>query len=78
MVSLPLQRYREMEHSRSFEMAMMHGSAPHRFVQIRRSQLLYDGFDRLNTLGEGLKGRVRVSFVDQHGAPEAGVVSCVL
>ena len=49
----------------------------HRFVSIRRSQLLFDGFDRLNSLGEGLKGRVRVQFLNEHGVPEAGVVGWV-
>lgn len=44
-----------------------------RFVPIRRDQLLYDGFDQLNALGEGLKGRVRVQFIDPHGMVEAGV-----
>jgi len=35
----------------------------------------YDGYDSLHKLGEGLKGRVRVQFIDEHGEPEAGVVS---
>ena len=37
--------------------------------------LQYDGYDNLHRLGEGLKGRVRVQFIDEHGEPEAGVVS---
>lgn len=45
-----------------------------RFVQIRRDRLLFDGFDNLNVLGERLRGRVRITFIDAYGAPEAGVV----
>uniref|UniRef100_A0A6S8NUX6 HECT-type E3 ubiquitin transferase n=1 Tax=Dunaliella tertiolecta TaxID=3047 RepID=A0A6S8NUX6_DUNTE len=44
-----------------------------RFVHIRRQNLLYDGYDSLHKLGDGLKGRVRVQFIDEHGEPEAGV-----
>eukprot|EP00983_Pelagomonas_calceolata_P040822 1137796-Pelagomonas_calceolata.AAC.3 len=68
-----------------------------RFVHIRRQNLLYDsynnlhklgngldcrvrydGYDSLHKLGDGLKGRVRVQFIDEHGEPEAGVVSASL
>jgi hypothetical protein len=42
-------------------------------VSIRRNRLLVDGFDKLNGLGPLLKGRVRISFIDEHGLPEAGV-----
>eukprot|EP00955_Chlamydomonas_euryale_P001670 18801-Chlamydomonas_euryale.AAC.3 len=38
-----------------------------RFVVIRRDHLLDDGFDRLAPLGESLKGRVRVQFINEHG-----------
>ncbi|CAD7703489.1 unnamed protein product [Ostreobium quekettii] len=44
-----------------------------KFVTIRRSQLLYDGFNQLNSLGASLKSRVRIQFIDEHGLPEAGV-----
>ena len=37
-------------------------------------RLLDDGFSGLSALGDGLKGRVRVQFIDEHGAAEAGVV----
>ncbi|KAG1656674.1 hypothetical protein FOA52_016018 [Chlamydomonas sp. UWO 241] len=44
-----------------------------RFVTIRRDHLLDDGFDRLAPLGDALKGRVRVQFINEHGEQEAGV-----
>ena len=48
-------------------------SLPHLITLVR---LLADGFDGLSPLGgEGLKGRVRVQFVDEYGNAEAGVVS---
>ncbi|KAH6590315.1 hypothetical protein BASA61_005310 [Batrachochytrium salamandrivorans] len=40
---------------------------------IRRSSVFEDGFEYLNSLGPTLKGRVSVSFVDEHGLPEAGI-----
>jgi hypothetical protein len=42
-------------------------------VTIRRRSLLADGFQRLNPLGPRLKGRVKISFVDHTGLPEAGI-----
>jgi hypothetical protein len=53
-------------------MALM-GFSPQRFVTIRREKLLSDGFAQLNRLGDGLKGRVRIQFVNEHGIEEAGV-----
>lgn len=44
-----------------------------KFVTVRRSQLLYDGFSQLNGRGRSLKSRVRIQFIDKHGLPEAGV-----
>ena len=43
-----------------------------RFVPIRRTHILFDGFDQLSKLGEGLRGRVRVQMINQHGEAEAG------
>ena len=40
-------------------------------------RLLGDGFDGLAPLGDALKGRIRVQFIDEHGAAEAGVVGVV-
>ena len=40
---------------------------------IRRSHLLEDGFAALHGLGEKLKGRLSIEFVDATGAPEPGV-----
>ena len=42
---------------------------------VRTPAVQYDGYDSLHKLGDGLKGRVRVQFIDEHGEPEAGVVS---
>ncbi len=40
-----------------------------RFVTIRRDRLLQDGFERLNQVGvERLRGRVRIQYIDEHGA----------
>jgi len=46
---------------------------PNTFFSIRRDHIVEDGFDALNSLGEGLKRRVRVQFVNQFGEAEAGV-----
>lgn len=34
---------------------------------------LQDGFEQLNKLGEGLKSRIQIRFIDQHGMEEAGI-----
>lgn len=34
---------------------------------------LQDGFEQLNKLQEGLKSRVQIRFIDQHGMEEAGI-----
>lgn len=74
---MPVQEYRSQEESRFLEMGMLEAGLGNRFVPIRRDSLLFDGFDRLNAMGERLKGRVRIAFIDAHGVPEAGVVSSV-
>ncbi|KXZ44858.1 hypothetical protein GPECTOR_61g811 [Gonium pectorale] len=74
MVGKEREEYRAQEDSRFMEAAMLGGGGPgNRFVPIRRDQLLFDGFDRLNGMGERLRGRVRIMFIDAHGQPEAGV-----
>ncbi|GLC57434.1 hypothetical protein PLESTB_001224100 [Pleodorina starrii] len=70
MVAKERQDYLSQEENRFLEMGALDGN---RFVQIRRDRLLFDGFDNLNSLGERLRGRVRIMFIDAHGAPEAGV-----
>lgn len=40
---------------------------------IRRTHLLEDGFTALHPLGDKLKGRLAIEFVDESGAREAGV-----
>lgn len=66
----------QVEHDRNKHRALS-GDAfmndGNRFITIRRSQLLYDGFNHLNGLGEELKSRVRIRFIDEHGLTEAGV-----
>jgi HECT-domain (ubiquitin-transferase) len=42
-------------------------------VRIRRSHIIEDGFKSLSSIGARLKGRVLVSFVDEHGINEAGI-----
>ncbi|KAG2447722.1 hypothetical protein HYH02_007182 [Chlamydomonas schloesseri] len=73
MVGKEREEYRAQEDSRFLEMGMLEAGLGNRFVPIRRDQLLFDGFDRLNSLGERLRGRVRIMFIDAHGQPEAGV-----
>eukprot|EP00891_Asterochloris_glomerata_P001416 jgi/Astpho2/1416/fgenesh1_pm.00025_%23_13_t len=46
---------------------------PNVFVTIRRASLLQDGFDQLNKLGQDLKSRIRIQFINEHGIEEAGV-----
>ena len=36
-------------------------------------RLLQDGFDQLNKLGQDLKSRIRIQFINEHGIEEAGV-----
>ncbi|GIL56261.1 hypothetical protein Vafri_11597 [Volvox africanus] len=73
MVGKERQEYREQEENRTLEMSALEGLLGNRFVHIRRDRLLFDGFDNLNSLGDRLRGRVRIAFIDAHGAPEAGV-----
>ncbi|GAX14218.1 ubiquitin-protein ligase E3 C [Fistulifera solaris] len=42
-------------------------------VSIRRDRLYSDSMETLNKLGSRLRRRVQVSFVNQHGAAEAGI-----
>ena len=42
-------------------------------VRIRRAALYKDSMQLLNDLGPRLKHQVQVSFVNQHGAEEAGI-----
>jgi ubiquitin-protein ligase E3 C len=42
-------------------------------VMIRRSALYQDSLEKLNALGGKLKNRVQVTFINQHGAEEAGI-----
>jgi ubiquitin-protein ligase E3 C len=42
-------------------------------VEIRRDALYSDSKEQLSRLGNRLKRRVQVTFINQHGAPEAGI-----
>lgn len=42
-------------------------------IAIRRDHLVEDGFTQLNPLGAKLKSGINVSFVNEHGLPEAGL-----
>lgn len=42
-------------------------------ISIHRDMLYEDSMKQLNQLGQRLKGRVQVTFINQHGAQEAGI-----
>ncbi|OQU96181.1 HECT-domain-containing protein isoform 1 [Cladophialophora immunda] len=42
-------------------------------AQIRRSSVFADAFEAFYGLGEGLKEPIQITFIDQFGAPEAGI-----
>lgn len=42
-------------------------------ADIRRGQVFEDGYAQLNALGSQLRERISISFIDQHGLPEAGI-----
>uniref|UniRef100_A0A6U6CBM7 HECT-type E3 ubiquitin transferase n=1 Tax=Odontella aurita TaxID=265563 RepID=A0A6U6CBM7_9STRA len=42
-------------------------------VEIRRDELYGDSMDQLNGLGKKLRRKVQVTFINQHGAQEAGI-----
>ncbi|KAH7175866.1 hypothetical protein EDB81DRAFT_836134 [Dactylonectria macrodidyma] len=42
-------------------------------AEIRRKQVFKDAYKQFYELGEGLKDPIRITFVDQFGAPEAGI-----
>jgi ubiquitin-protein ligase E3 C len=49
------------------------GESTRERVEIRRARLYDDSMERLNQLGPKLKRRVQVSFINPHGAQEAGI-----
>jgi len=51
---------------------VMHGP-PGVQIEVRRGDVFEDSFRQLNGLGEGLRGRIQVSFVNEHGVSEAGI-----
>ena len=65
---------RDMQHAIA---AMMRGqefeNGGRQRVEIRREHLYQDAMHQLNTLGPKLRQRVQVSFINQHGAAEAGI-----
>jgi ubiquitin-protein ligase E3 C len=42
-------------------------------VNIRRGRVFEDGFTTLNALKEKMKKKIAISFIDEHGLPEAGI-----
>ena len=42
-------------------------------ITIHRASVFEDGFAHLNALGSKLKGKIAITFVDEHGLPEAGI-----
>lgn len=48
-----------------------HGRGVH--AVIRRNNILVDGFEKLFGLGNRLKGRVQITFIDENGMQEAGI-----
>jgi len=65
---------RDMQHAIA---AMMRGqefeNGGRQRVEIRREHLYQDAMHQLNTLGPKLRQKVQVSFINQHGAVEAGI-----
>jgi ubiquitin-protein ligase E3 C len=56
--------------------AMMRGEdgrAGRQNVEIRREYLFQDAMEQLNQLGPKLRQKLQVSFINQHGAAEAGI-----
>lgn len=47
--------------------------APSFRAEVRRGQVFEDGYAQLNALGSRLRERIAISFIDQHGLPEAGI-----
>lgn len=62
------------EATRAIE-AMIWGEEPHRSarVEIHRDNLFEDSMDQLNALGTRMKQKIQVTFVNRHGAAEAGI-----
>jgi hypothetical protein len=57
------------ERQRDMDGDGLHG----RWIRVRRNYLFEDALERLSALGEGIKDRLRVQFVDLHGMEEAGI-----
>lgn len=42
-------------------------------AKIRRTRVFGDGFAQLNSLGPNFREKIQITFIDQHGLPEAGI-----
>jgi len=42
-------------------------------ITVRRTDLIGDGFSALHSAGSAIKGRLMVTFINHHGALEAGI-----
>ena len=58
--------YNRLKRQKSFR-------GPYREVSIRRSSVAEDGFKQLNGLGENLKHKFAIKFIDQFGIEESGI-----
>lgn len=52
---------------------IMQSLSRHHQGQIRRGHLFEDAYNEFHKIGEGLKDPIQITFVDQFGAPEAGI-----
>ena len=43
------------------------------WVRVRRDHLFEDALDQLGAIGDGIKAKLRVQFIDVHGMEEAGI-----
>jgi ubiquitin-protein ligase E3 C len=46
---------------------------PEARITVHRTSIFEDGFAHLNALGPKLKGKIAITFISEHGLPEAGI-----
>jgi ubiquitin-protein ligase E3 C len=46
---------------------------PEARITVHRASIFEDGFAHLNALGSKLKGKIAITFISEHGLPEAGI-----
>eukprot|EP00884_Botryococcus_braunii_P007124 jgi/Botrbrau1/16412/Bobra.0142s0012.1 len=67
VVSVDRQQHRDQE------MVNLLAFGSNKFISIRRTAILEDGFREFNQTGENLRGRIRIQFINEYGDAEAGV-----